>query len=218
MSAFLANLVALQGRFEDARTLVARSRATIQELGMGTLKTVVELMSGRVETLAADLQAAEEATRAAAEHSAEIVDNWYYVLASIDLAHVVCEQDHPAECLHILDESELHPSPPDWDIVVMRPAIRALALARLGQLEEAETLAREAVSYASGTQFLGYHADALTVRAEVLRLAGRPAEAANTLEEAARLFDLKGNVVAAARVRSVLGELRRPRKGNARTL
>ena len=206
--AFLANLVAVQGRFEDARALIVRSRAAIQELGMGTLRTLVELMSGRVETLAADLQAAERATRAAVEHSAEIVDNWYYVLASIDLAHAVCEQDRPAECLHILDESELHPSPPDWGIVVMRPATRALALARLGRLEEAETLAGEAVRYADGTQFLGYQADALIVLAEVLRLYGRPAEAASTLEAGARLFDLKGNVVSAARARAVLGELR----------
>jgi len=160
-----------------------------------------------VEMLAEDPQAAERATRAAAEHSAEIVDNWYYVLASIDLAQAVCEQDRPAECLHILDESELRPSPPDWDIVVMRPATRALALGRLGRFEEAETLAREAVGYADGTQFLGYHADALNVLAEVLRLAGRPAEAASTLEEAARLFDLKGNVVSAAKTHAMLEEL-----------
>ena len=208
VSAFLANLVAAQGQFEDARVLVVRSREAILELGMGTLRTVVELMSGRVETLAADFQAAERATRAAAEHSAEIVDNWYFVLASIDLAHAVCEQDRPAESLLILDESELHPSPPDWDIVVMRPAIRALALARLGRLEEAEALAKEAVGYAGGTQFLGYHADALTVLAEVLRLAGRPAEATSTFEEAAHLFDVKGNVVSGAKARTVLRELR----------
>ena len=229
VSASLANLVAMQGRFEDARALIVRSRAAIhelgmgtlgtvvelnsggraaiQELGMGTLRTVVELMSGRVETLAEDPQAAERATRAAAEHSAEIVDNWYYVLASIDLAHAVCEQGRPAECLYILDESELRPSPPDWDIVVMRPATRALALGRLGRLEEAETLAREAVGFADGTQFLGYHADALIVLAEVLRLAGRPAEAARTLEEAARLFHLKGNVFSAAKTHAMLKEL-----------
>jgi class 3 adenylate cyclase len=216
VSASLANLVAMQGRFEDARALIVRSRAAVQELGMGTLRTVVELMSGRVETLAEDPQAAERATRTAAEHSAEIVDNWYYLLASMDLAQAVCEQDRPAECLHILDESELRPSPPDWDIVVMRPATRALALGRLGRLEEAEPLAREAVGYADGTQFLGYHADALIVLAEVLRLAGRPAEAASTLEAAARLFDLKGDVVSAAKTHTMLQELAAPERETGR--
>ena len=89
----------------------------------------------------------------------------------------------------------------------MRPATRALALARLGRLEEAETLAREAVGYAEGTQFLGYHAEALLVLAEVLRLVGRPADAVTALEEAAGVFDLKGNVVSAAKARAVLEEL-----------
>ena len=130
-------------------------------------------MSGRVEMLAGDLEAAERATRAAAEHSAAIGRQLVYVLASVDLARAVCEQGDPAECLRILDESERHPAPPDWEIVVKRPAARALALARLGRLEEAETLAREAVGYADGTEFLGYHADALLVLAEVLRLADR---------------------------------------------
>jgi hypothetical protein len=164
----------MQGQLEDARALIVRSRAAIQQLGMGTTRTIVELMSGRVETLSEHPQAAERATRVAAEHSAEIVDNWYYVLASIDVAHAVSEQDRPAECLDILDERELHPSPPDWDIIVTRPTTRALALTRLGRLEEAETLAREAVGHPDRTPFLGYHADALIVLAGVPRLAGKP--------------------------------------------
>jgi len=207
VSAFLAAIVAMQGRFEDAHGLIARGRAGMQELGMGTVKSVVELLGGRVETLAGDLEAAERATRAAVEHSAEIADNWLYADASIELARAVCDAGDPAECLRILDESERRPSPPDVEIAVMRPAARALALARLGRLEEAETHAREAVGYVEGTQFFDYHAGALLVLAEVVRLAGRPAEAVAALEEAARLFDLKGNVVSAAKARTLLAEL-----------
>jgi hypothetical protein len=53
------------------------------------------------------------------------------------------------------------------------------------------------------------HGDALCALAEVLRLASRPAEAGNALEQAAGLFDLKGNIVSAANARAALAELRR---------
>ncbi len=198
----LAPLVAMQGRFEDARALIVRSRAGMQEFGIGTPRTIVELLSGRVEMLAGDLEATEHATRTAVERSAEIADTRALVLALVDLARAICDQGDPAECLRILDESERHPAAPDWEIVVGRPAVRARALARLGRLSEAEPLAREAVGFADGTQFLGYHADALVVLAEVLHLADRPGEAVGPLEQAARHFNAKGNVVMAAKAQA----------------
>jgi predicted ATPase/class 3 adenylate cyclase len=208
MNASLAALLATQGRFEDARALIARSRSDIQELGIGTLWTTIELWSVHVETLAGNLQGAERAARAALEHSAEIGDTWFYVAASVDLARVVYDQGRPDESLRILDESEGHPTLPDLEIVAKRPATRALALARLGRIEEAETFARKAVSYAEGTQFVGYHANALLVLAEVLRLADQQQKAVPLVEEAVALFDLKGNVVSATKARAAFAELR----------
>jgi len=209
VNACLASFVAMQGGLEEGRALLAQSRATMQELGIGHLRLLVEVsLAWHLEMLADDLAAAERTTRAAAERAAEIADNWYYVIASVDLARVVCERGNAAECLRILDESERHPSPPDVEILVKRPAARALALARLGRLEEAEAFAREAVDHAEGTEFLGFHAAALLVLAEVLRLAGRPTEAATALEEARSLYERKGNVVSAAKARAMLEELR----------
>jgi DNA-binding SARP family transcriptional activator/tetratricopeptide (TPR) repeat protein len=206
---FLASFLALQSRFERARMLIASSRATRQDIGLGTLETAFELYgSAAVEALAGDLKAAERAIRAAVEHAAEIADSWFYVIASIDLARTVCDQGRPDESLRILDESERHPWFPDLEIVIKRPSTRALALARLGRLEEAEVHAREAVGYADGTGFLGWHADALVVLGEVLRLAGRPTEAMDALEEALGLYERKGNVVSAAKARALLAELR----------
>jgi tetratricopeptide (TPR) repeat protein len=117
---------------------------------------------------------------------------------------VVCERGNPAECLRILDDAERRSSPPDLEIVIKRPAARALALAQLGRLEEAEPLAREAVGHARGTHFVGFHADALLVLADVLRLAGRREEAASALEEAVALYERKENSVSAAKARALL--------------
>ncbi len=212
VSAFLASLVAMQGRLDYARELIVCSRAGMQEFGLGTLRIVVEGLTARVEVLADDLDAAERALRAAVAYSSEIGDNWFYVACSVELARVVCDAGRPVECLCILEESERHRSPPDWEIVVRRPYTRALALARVGRLEDAETAAREAVSHADATQFIDYHADALLVLGEVLRLAAKVGEAASALEGAARLFDQKGNIVSAARARIALGDLAQSRQ------
>ena len=71
MTIYLACLVAMQGLFDDAREMIVRSRGVIRDFGVGLMKSNVELLSGRVETLAGDLEATERTTRAAAEHSAE---------------------------------------------------------------------------------------------------------------------------------------------------
>ena len=129
------------------------------------------------------------------------------MLALIDLARASYERGDPMECLRILDESERYSSAPDWEIVTNRPATRALALARLGQLTEAENLARQAMDHVEGTQFLGYQANALHVLAEVLRRSGRTADAVKAFEEGSRLFNSKGNVVMAARNQALIDEL-----------
>ena len=81
-------------------------------------------------------------------------------------------------------------------------------LARRGELEEGERLAREAVALAAETDMLNMHADALVDLAEVLALAGgrTPAE----LEQALALYERKGNLVMAERTRSRLAELAAP--------
>jgi tetratricopeptide (TPR) repeat protein len=81
---------------------------------------------------------------------------------------------------------------------------RAKVLAAQGAGEQAERLAREAVDLAARTDHLEEHADALMTLAEVLRRAGRAAEATPALREALRLYEQKGNTVLARRAREAL--------------
>ena len=81
------------------------------------------------------------------------------------------------------------------------------ALARTGSLNEAERLAREAVAISSGTaDILDLRAEALADLGEVLRLTGRLEESQTAIEEAIGLYDEKGNVIAAGRLRVLLAE------------
>jgi hypothetical protein len=70
-------------------------------------------------------------------------------------------------------------------------------LATEGQIEEAEGLAREAVSIAAETDLLNFRADSLLDFAEVLRTAGRAEEAPAAAAEAVCVYEKTGNVVAA---------------------
>ena len=88
------------------------------------------------------------------------------------------------------------------------PEVRARAtklLAHGGGVEAAERLGREAVAFAAASDFLDAHGDALVDLAEVLRLAGRPQEAASPLRHALRLYEQKGNVASASKARALLG-------------
>ena len=68
----------------------------------------------------------------------------------------------------------------------------AQVLVRRGATDEAIALAREATAIISETQELLTLPDLLLRRADVLRLAGRPDEAADTLREAIELYERKG--------------------------
>jgi len=78
-----------------------------------------------------------------------------------------------------------------------------------GELAEAEALGREAVAVAERTDLLNTRGDTLADLAEILALAGRPAEAVAVLEQAAEIFERKGNRASLERVRLAAEELTR---------
>ena len=81
-------------------------------------------------------------------------------------------------------------------------AIRAKILARRARSRMPSVWRDEAVAYAAAGDFLSTHADALADLAEVYEVAGRPADASRALDDAIRLYELKGNIVAAAGCRA----------------
>ena len=80
-------------------------------------------------------------------------------------------------------------------------------LARRAETTVAEALAREAVAIAEAFDFLNDRAAALTDLSQVLEASRRWDAAAAAASEAVRLYERKGNVVAAAATRLRIGEL-----------
>jgi Flp pilus assembly protein TadD len=87
--------------------------------------------------------------------------------------------------------------------------VQAKVLAHEGRCEEAEALAREAVALADPTDLLLHRGDAMLDLAEVLRTCERTEESDHAARTALELYELKGNLAAAARARPLLG----PRTG-----
>jgi tetratricopeptide (TPR) repeat protein len=87
-------------------------------------------------------------------------------------------------------------------------AREAKVLARRGEHESAERLARKSVALAEGTDFLNDQADAYADLAEVLELAGGRDEASAALEHALTLYERKRNLAMAERVRARLAVFR----------
>jgi hypothetical protein len=82
--------------------------------------------------------------------------------------------------------------------------VEARLAAHDGRLDHALSLARHAVACAP-SDTLNLRAGTWVALAEVQRAAGAAAEADAALDEAIRLYEAKGNVAAAARVRAAAG-------------
>jgi class 3 adenylate cyclase/tetratricopeptide (TPR) repeat protein len=202
-----AYLEAMQGRFEDARHSVSQANALAEEHGLHVLlDSHTRPAAGYVELLADDTAAAERELRAACEGTERFGELGYLSSIAPVLVDAVYLQGRNDEALRLSEQwrPERLTVPEDADAQVGWRRVRAKVEARRGDFDEAERLGRGAVAIASGTDFLDLRAHATADLGEVLRLAGRAQESAGALEEAIRLYEEKGNVVAAGKLRRLL--------------
>ena len=165
-----------------------------------------ELLGGYIELFAGDPAAAERHMRTARDSFNAIGDRWFLSTISVDLPRPVYEQGRYEEARALVEAIDEVPAPADREWQIKRRGVRARLLARDGRIEEAERLAREGVAIATETDLLWFHADVLIDLADVLRMAGRPEEAAGAAREALSLYEQKGIVPSAARTRALVEE------------
>lgn len=125
-----------------------------------------------------------------------------FAVVTAGLAHALVAQGRDEEALELVEASTKAARSSDVVAQALRTAAEAKLVARRGNSEDAVTAAREAVALADATDYLNARARALCDLGEVLFLADRSDEAATVVEEAARLFEQKGNVASAETARS----------------
>jgi class 3 adenylate cyclase/tetratricopeptide (TPR) repeat protein len=194
-----ARFMAMLGRFDEARADM--SEAAELERGLGVSRTS---HLGEVELLAGDFAAAESQLRSM--YDALLDENDYGHLATVShlLADAVLGLGRIDEALELTATVESMTVPEDVDAQSGWRRVRAKALARQGRLDEAVALAREAVAIAEQTEYFDVVVQGVAALGEVL-LAAQSDEADAVLRRALALHEQKGNVVAAERIRQVLG-------------
>ena len=199
----LAGLHAMEGRFDEARSLLATSDATFQELGL-SLNSAVSHHTAMVEMLAGDPAAAERCLRKGFEALEEMGDRAVLSTTAAFLGETLVAQERDDEAERFAGLSAELTGEDDVLTHTMWRSVRATILARRGGLAEAERLARQAVALAERTDFLNHRGEALVVLGRVLARQERADEANAAFAEAVSLYERKGNLVAATQLRGDL--------------
>jgi hypothetical protein len=198
----LALLHAMTGDFELARRLVREGNDILGELGR--MESAVSHHESMVEMLAGRPAEAEARLRPGYETLERMGERVLRATTAALLAGAVYAQERLDEADELCRVSEAIAAPQDLTTQVVWRSVRAKIRARRGEPAEAKVLAGDAVRLAEPTDLLVIHADALLDLADVMAIAGRPADAEAAARRGLELYECKGNLVSAARARTWL--------------
>ena len=204
---YQAGTVAMLGRFEEARDLITAFRARGEELGHGFWAAGSTQQACRIETLAGDLEAAEQEIRHGCELWEAAGERAYLSTFAGDLANTLAMLGRLDEAEEWAGRSAELGAGDDVATQTLWRQAQARVHALRGEPAEAERLAREAISLMEDTDDAIFQPDAWVTLGEVLALAGKAEEARAAFEEALGRYERKGNLVLAERTRQRLAEL-----------
>ena len=206
--AFMGGLEAIDGRFDVAHRHVAEAATTYEEIGeIYARANSSGRVLGRIEMLSGDAEKAGRVLEDCCRTLERVQDTAGLSTVAAELADALYVQERYDEAKSWLDLAQNRAASDDVSAQWSWRRTRAKLHARAGDFREAESLAGEAVRIAARTDALSDRGAVLLDLAEVLRLADRPAEAAERVEEGLLLFDRKGNRVSAEAARATLNEL-----------
>ncbi len=187
----LAGLHAMRGRFEEARDMFADGIRILEELGFTLRVATRRTVSGAIELLAGDPAAAERELRWGFERLEAIGEHQDLQGIAGQLAEALYRQGRydEAERFAKVSETEEHQRT-RWR------GPHAKLLARRGELERAQSIARATASRAGQSDNLNSYGKALMDLAEVLKLSGRLDEAEAAVQQALGVYEQKGNLIA----------------------
>src|SRR5262249_28801581 len=200
---FQGGLEAMGGHFEVAREVVARAQTIYEDLAWtDKISANCAAIAADIELLAGEYGAAERILRRSCEELEASGDRARLATQAAQLGEALYRQEHFDVAERWSEVAETCAATDDASAQFSWRALRAKGLARRGAFDEAGTLARKAVEIAAKTDALSQHAQVLIDQAEVLRLEGRRAEAAEVAENAVRLLEMKGNTAASRNAHS----------------
>jgi class 3 adenylate cyclase/tetratricopeptide (TPR) repeat protein len=201
-----AALLAMLGRFDEAWPLAEARSSHLREV-TGNTSADAHFYLSMIATIEGDR---ERACRYAVEQI-EVIAQAAVPAATVKsrLARELCYLTRFDEAERLLEETRAVP-PPGSGVRVLAAAAEALLLAHRGEPEQAETLARTAVTTAeTRTDNVWWQAWTNEDLATVLERAGRIDEAREALERSLAIWERKGCLPCAERVREQIQSLGR---------
>ena len=202
----LAALHAMQGHFDVAHMLLARSNSALEDLGLG-LNSAVSHHAALVELLAGNEAEAEQSLRRGYLALEQMGDKALLSTTAAYLARVILAQGRDEEAARYAARSNELAAAEDISTQAMWRGVQARVLARSGRPPDAERLARAAVALLEHSDFVNQKGEALLDLGTVLEYDGQTDAAATALAESLAQFEQKGNRVAAAQVRRQLAHI-----------
>ncbi|MFN2489691.1 MAG: AAA family ATPase [Actinomycetota bacterium] len=192
----MAGLQAMRGDFDEARKLMTEGKSILGHLGLVTSLAGNAQICGSVEMLAGDPAGAERELRAGLDVFDRAGDVANAGSLAAQLADALFTQGRHEQAEHFcrIAESSL-----GEDGVAAWGLTRARLLASVGRADEADRMAHRAVAATATGDNLNAHGDVLVRLAEVFSLTGQDDQRRAALQEAAGLYEQKGNTVAARR-------------------
>jgi len=205
---YLAQVVGMRGDIKTARVMIAEAAAVLDETMSSVASGSAESFSCWVELLNGETAEAERLARRSYETLDREGERSNWQMAAAYLARALCNQGRYQEAVELTEatKSLANTNGNVWGLLNWLGA-QAKIVAAQGDVEQAERLARQAVTVAERTDTIDVYAESLLDLAQVLRTAGKPEEAKPLVERALELWIRWGAPLAAARTRAILDEL-----------
>jgi class 3 adenylate cyclase/tetratricopeptide (TPR) repeat protein len=202
-----AGLQAMVGRFDEARSNLTEARAILRDLGLVLQDHSWGQVAGFIELRSGDPEAAERQLRPSIDALEAVGERGYRSTSLARLAEALYRLGRLDEAERAAATAAEIAGSDDTTAQVEAKRIQAKVFARRERFAEAEALARDALELVGDSDFLDFHADTEHDAGEVLELAGRGVDAAETYRRALELYERKGDVVEAEVVRERLSRV-----------
>jgi tetratricopeptide (TPR) repeat protein len=204
----LGRFAAMHGRLDEAREHMERGVGILDDLGLSAMAASTRGQGmAFVERLAGDTEAAERVLREHNERLEAMGEQSFQSTTAANLADLLVDKGEFEEAQRYTDISERSAAPRDVAAQAQLRSVRARLLARRGEFEAAESLAREAVEITRESDFLFLKAAILFSLADVLWRRGSADEAEQAADEAFALLEAKGAVALTRSMREAISQL-----------
>jgi tetratricopeptide (TPR) repeat protein len=188
----MARIRTLQGRFTEARELLARAKAGWEELGNRHHLATMRQAEGFIDLLTGDLESAARANIEAYEAMRATGDQAYASTHAVETAEALLGLGDLEEAWRYATIARDTSSADDVMSQAGGRAMQARVLARRRDQDAAEALAREAEAIIGATDYLPVQGDVLWHLAHVLHDGGKTDAALQAIRLARDRYDRKG--------------------------